>query len=144
VVALYVVGVFLVFTALAHFVFHSPEAVQALLLTCIASLAPLSPGILTRVEYRLTEEGLGKRTVSKKEGEGFQEVVRWDDVSRLVPTSSGFKFYKKVEEPQPLKRFYKRHLSGEASGEIQVEKDDRERVRAFLSARLPELQRGIR
>ena len=135
VVALQVVGVFIGFMALAHFVFHSPEAVQALFAACVAALVSLVPGILTRMEYRLAAAGLEKRTASKQKEEEFQEVFRWEEVDRIVPTGAGFKFYKKVEERRPLNRLYKRNLSDSFSGEFQVEKEDRERVRSLLHRR---------
>jgi hypothetical protein len=66
IVAGYVAAVFVVFMALAYFVFHSPDAVKALFLTAIGAVASVAPGILGRVEYRLTADGLARRPLADK------------------------------------------------------------------------------
>jgi hypothetical protein len=132
VVVLYVVAVFVGFMALAHFVFHSAEGVKALLLTAIGAVVGLIPSVLTRIEYRLTETGLAKRPLRAKKPKEFKEVFAWDQLSHLLPTKSGFKFYKRVEASNSFLRFLKLHLSGDHSGEFHVEPQDRGRVRAMI------------
>lgn len=135
VVAVYVAGVFVGFIALAYFVFRSPDAVKALATTCVGSLAALAATMLTRSEYRLTEVGLGKRLLSPKKPREFKDVFAWDDLSHLVPTRTGFKYYKKLDEPRRLARVFKLHVFGDYSGEFHVEREDRERVRALIAGR---------
>jgi hypothetical protein len=135
IVAGYVAAVFVVFIAVAYFVFHSPDAVKALFLTAIGSVASVAPGILGRVEYRLTDAGLAKRPLAEKKPREFKEVFRWDELSHLVPTRSGFKYYKKTDEPKPLARFLKSHCSARYSGEFHVEPPDRARVRSAIGQR---------
>lgn len=134
-VAVYVVAVLVAFMALAYFVFHSPDAVKALFLTAIGSVASLAPGILGRVEYRLGDAGLAKRPLMKKKPREFKAVFRWDELSHLTPTASGFKYFKKMDEPKPLARFFKSHFSADYSGEFHVEQADRARVRALMDRR---------
>jgi hypothetical protein len=69
-ILLYVGGVSVVFIAIAHFLFRSTEAVEALLLAAMGSVGALIPNLLTRVEYRLTDSGLSKRRLrANKPGE---------------------------------------------------------------------------
>ncbi|MCG6955055.1 MAG: hypothetical protein LJF04_03610 [Gemmatimonadetes bacterium] len=135
IVAGYVAAVFVVFMALAYFVFHSPDAVKALFLTAIGAVASVAPGILGRVEYRLTADGLARRPLADKKPREFKEIFRWDGLSHMVPTGSGFKYYKKMNEPKPLVRFFKSHFSARYSGELHVEQSDRARVRALIDQR---------
>jgi hypothetical protein len=132
VIAFYVVGVFAVFIALAHFVFHSPDAIKALAAAALAAVVSLVPSLLNRLEYRITDGGLQKRPLSKERPRAFEDVFAWDELSHLVPTRTGFKYYKKLDEPKPLARFYKLHLSADHSGELHVERRDLEKVRALL------------
>lgn len=132
VIAFYVVGVFCGFIALAHFVFHSPEAVKALFLAAIGSVASLVPSILTRFEYRLTETGLWKRRVAEKKPGEFKEVFLWEELSHLVPGGSGFKYVKEMDGTNPIVRFFRLHISGDLSGEICVERKDLAKIRALI------------
>ena len=97
VVLLYVVAVFIGFMAAAHFVFHSPAAVKALFSAAIAGVASLVPSILSRFEYRLTDTGLARRSLRGKQHAEIQELFLWDQLSHVVPTSSGFKFFKRLD-----------------------------------------------
>jgi hypothetical protein len=60
IVLLYIVAVFAAFIAVSIFVFHSPEAVKALVLAAVGALVASVPGVTGRVEYRLTETGIEK------------------------------------------------------------------------------------
>jgi hypothetical protein len=131
-VALHVGGVFLAFIALAHIGFHSDEAVKALFLTGIGAMATTVPGILTRIEYRLDPKGVSKRPVKAKEPQEFKELFSWEELDSLLPTRSGFKFYKTMRATNPLRRFLRRHILTGFSGEIHVEPSDRPRVRSLL------------
>jgi len=132
VIGAYVAGVFMGFMALAHFVFHSGEAVTALFFTAVGSLVALLPNMLARVEYRLTEAGLEKRPSGGKEGRPYKKVFYWDELSHFVPTSSGYKFYKRIESSNALSRMIKLHLLGDHSGEFHVERDDLPQVKRIL------------
>ena len=127
IVVLYVLAVFAVFAVVAHFIFHSTEAVKALAIAALGAVAATVPGVMERVEYRLTESGVEKRSAKKSPGP-FQEIFRWPELSRVVPTSHGFKYFKAMDEPRPLRRFWRRHFSDVCSGEVHVEREDLERV----------------
>lgn len=131
VVALWVAAVFVAFIALSHFVFHSDDAVGALFLTAIGSLAGMAPGVLRKVEYRITPSGVQKRTRAREMRE-FQDVFSWDDLSHWIPTASGFKFYRKARDRRPVRRFLRVHVLAGGSGEVRVEPADRARVWEML------------
>ncbi len=138
IVLLYVAAVFVATMALAYFVAHSMTAVKALAMTAVVAIVPLVPTVLMRVEYRLTERTIDRRPVDKEKPKNFEEVVRLDQLSHIVPVKHGFKFYKHLEEPSPLRRFWKLHVSDQYSGEVHMELADQERVLEALS------QQGIR
>lgn len=137
-VAFYVLGVFCGFIALAQFGFHSPEAVKALFMAGVASMASLIPMILRRVEYRATEAGVARRARTGKEPRDFEDLFLWDELSHVVPTRSGFKYYKRLIAPNRLARLLRLHFSGKYSGQLHAEPDDVDRIRAVIR------QRGIR
>jgi hypothetical protein len=58
VIVLYVVAVFAAFAVLSVFVFHSPEAVKVLLIAAVGGVVATIPGVMEKVEYRLTESGI--------------------------------------------------------------------------------------
>lgn len=127
IVVFYVIAVFAVFAVVAHFIFHSTEAVKALAIAALGAVAATVPGVMERVEYRLTESGVEKRSERKSPG-AFQEIFRWPELSRVAPTKHGFKYVKATDEPSPLRRFRRRHFSDGCSGEVHVEREDLERV----------------
>jgi len=135
VVLLWVALIFLIFIALGYFGFHSMTAVKTLAMTAVASIVPLVPSVLGRVEYRITERRLERRVVNKREPAPFETVFRFDEVSRIVPMRHGFKFHRSLNEPRPFRRFWKAHLSDEYSGEVHVERADREVVFEELAER---------
>jgi hypothetical protein len=135
VVALYVGGVFVGFMALAQLVFHSTDAVKALLVTAVGAVGALVPSLLTRLEYRISDAGLARRRSSEKGARGLKVLFAWEELSHLVPTRTGFKYFKKMDEPNSLLRFFKLHFSGDLSGEFHVETEDLPRVRALIDAR---------
>ncbi len=131
-VILYVVVVFAVFIALAVFVFHSATGAKALVIAAAAGVAAAVPGVIEKVEYQLTELGIKKRRLDPRRPGQFDEVFRWDQLSRVVPMNHGFKYFKTVNETNPLRRFWTVHLSDRFSGEVHVEKKDLEPIlRAF-------------
>lgn len=138
-IAGYVAMVFCGFMAMAGFVFHSPGAVKTLFFTMIGSLASLVPSLFMRVEYRLTETGLAKRISSQNEPREFRELFRWDELSHLVPTRSGFKYFKELDETRGVARFFKLHFSGDHSGEFHVEPEDLPEVRSLVEQRTSRL-----
>ncbi len=135
IVLLYVAVVIVAMMALAYFAFHSMTAVKALAMTAVAAIVPLVPTVLMRVEYRLTESALDHRPVNREKPTTFEELFRLDRLSHIVPMRCGFKFYKHLEEPNSLRRFWKTHFSDDFSGEVHVEKADRERVFESLARR---------
>lgn len=135
VVVVQVILVFLAFILMAHFLFHSREAIIALAAAAVGSLVPLLPGVMTRTEFRLTDRGLESASPGK-EGRGEpRELFTWDELSHLVPGKDGFKFYKSFEASGWWDRFRKNHISDRWSGEFQVEKEDRPRVAELLQER---------
>lgn len=142
VVLAYVLAVFLAFIALAFFVFHSTEAVFALATTAVGSLVPLTPMVMSRVEYQFTEAGLRKRPVKEGNTDAFKEAFSWDEVARITPMKHGFKFFKRVEAKNRLVRFWKTHLSEGMSGEFQVEQGERDAVTEIIARQnlLPQKQ----
>jgi hypothetical protein len=135
VIALYVIGVFFAFALLARFVFHSEDAVRALLVAAVGAVVSLVPAILSRTEYRLSGSGLVRRAVRRGEPREFEQVFSWDEITRVVPTASGFRFYKAVESKGRLARFVELHLLEGRSGEVRVEQEDRKRVEAIIARR---------
>jgi hypothetical protein len=127
IVVLYVMAVFAFFMAMAYFVFSSTEAVKALALAAVATIVATLPGIMERIEYRLTQIGVERKN-KKNESPGCTVVFRWDELSRVVPMRHGFKYFKNINETSPLRRFWKVHLCDQYSGEVHVEKDDLGRV----------------
>lgn len=137
VVLLYVVAVFVAFMAAAHFAFHSPSAVKALFTAAVGGVVALVPSLLKRIEYRLTETGVAKGSSKGKGPMEYKDLFSWGELSHVLPTSSGFKFYKRLDESNPVRRFWKLHIASGCSGEVHVEPEDRARVEAIL------VQRGI-
>ena len=135
VVVFYVVVVFVAFMAMAHFIFHSPKAVKALLIAAVGVVAATVPGVIEKVEYQLTESGIEKRVMKKKGSGGFADVFRWDELSHIVRMKHGFKYYKTVKEASLLRRFWKTHIIDEFSGEVRVENRDLGRILGIVERR---------
>jgi hypothetical protein len=115
----YVAGIFAGFMAMAHFVFHSPDAVKGLLMTGVGSVASLFASTLIRVEYRLTDEGVSKRQGSGEGERAFKLLFRWEELSHLVATRTGFRY----------------RTQDRRSGELHVEAAELAELRALLGAR---------
>ena len=128
VVIIYVVVVFAVFIALAIFVFHSAAGAKALVIAAVGGVAASVPGVIEKVEYQLTDVGIKQRRFNTKRPGRFDEVFRWDQLSRVVPMKHGLKYFKTVNETNPLRRFWKVHISDRFSGEVHVERKDLERI----------------
>lgn len=135
IVLFYVAAVFVVFIAASFFVFHSMTAVNALALTAVAAIVPLVPSVLQRVEYRLTDRAIARRPFGAEPPREFESLVRLDELSRIVPMAHGFKFYKSLDERNPLRRFWCLYVSDAFSGEVHGEKVERERVFDVLGGR---------
>ena len=133
-VMVYVVAVFLVFMAVSRFVFHSPAAVKALALAAFGAVVAMIPSALGRLEYRFTPSGLERRPVDRKEPRDFEEVFRWQELSHTIPLKHGFKYYLRMEDAGPMRRFWRTHISDEYSGEFHVETDDRDTVAEILAS----------
>lgn len=138
IVMLYVVVVFLPFMVLAYFVFHSLPALKALAITAFGTIVALVPTIMEKVEYQLTEAGLQKRSANEKKTREFTTLFGWDELSHVIPTKRGFKYFKTLNESSPLRRFWKIHMSDAYSGEVHIEPEDLGRVSALLT------ERGVR
>jgi hypothetical protein len=133
VVILYVALVFVGFILIAHFVVHSPTAVKALLLASVGAIVPLVPTVLSRLEFRLHARHLERRPVNEKDPKEFATVFTVGELSHIVPTRHGFKFYRPIDVASPFRRFWKLHTSDRYSGEVQVEPADRESVLGALT-----------
>jgi len=127
-VLLYVGAVFVAFMALSHYVFQSDTAVKSLAITAVGFLVSLVPAVLKRVEYRLTERELESRPHNTKKPSVFTSVFELDQLSHIVPTRHGFKYYRPLNESNLLLRLWKAHLSEAFSGEVHVETVDQEGV----------------
>ena len=128
IVVVYVVVVFAVFAAIAHFIVRSPEAVKALLMAAVGTVAATVPGVMGKIEYRMTASGIERRTLNEKNPGKYEGVFRWEELSLVVPMKHGFKYHKVMDEGNPVRRFWQRHVSDRSSGEIHVEKHDLERI----------------
>jgi hypothetical protein len=128
IIVVYVATVFAAFMAFSYFVVHSMPAVKALAITAVGAMFPLLPGVINRVEYRLTESGLEKRLLDKKNPRAFEDVFQWDQLSHVHPIKHGFKFYRPINESKAIRRFWKAHISDGYSGEFRVETTDRDDV----------------
>lgn len=135
IVMLYVGAVFAVFIVVAHFVFHSLEAVTALAMAAVGGIFATLPGMIDRAVYQLTQSGVEKRTRNAKNPGPFKTLFRWDELSRVVPMRHGFKYYKTMDETNSFRRFWKTHFSDQWSGEVHVEKEDLGRVLELVERR---------
>ena len=133
VIVVYVFAVFIVMMAISYFLVHSMPAVKALALAAVGFIVPLLPAVINKNEYQLTESGLEKRLVDKKKPREFEDVIRWDNLSHLTPMKHGFKFYNPIDERNPIRRFWKTHISDSHSGEFRVEAADRDMVLDILT-----------
>ena len=133
IVLLYVAAILVAMMLFSYFVVHSMAAVKALAMTAVASMVPLVPAVLSRVEYRITGQGLDRRSVNKEQPREFENVFELDQLSYIVPMRHGFKFYRPLNESNPFRRFWKTHVSDEYSGEVHVERANRERVLEILN-----------
>jgi hypothetical protein len=121
--------------------------VKALILAAVGGVASLTPGIITKSRFRLTDSGLS-RTPLHSRGEREPKVLfTWEELSHIIPTKSGFKYYKDVPDPNAFRRFGKLHFSDSSSGEVRVEVEDQPRVmdiirqRGIPTTKLPPLRR---
>lgn len=128
VVVLYVVVVFAAFVAAARFIFHTPEAVKALVMAAVGAVAATIPGVIGKVEYRATTSGVEQRKLDEKKPRQFEEAFRWDELSHIVPMRYGFKYYRTMHETTPVRRFWKLHVCDRFSGEIHLERHDLDRI----------------
>ena len=148
IVILYMLGVFAAFMVLAYFVFDSPGAVKALLLAAVAGVASATPEILTRHRYRLTASGLMKARLRPEGEKKPKALFTWDELSHVIPTKSGFKYYKDLPDSNALRRFFQLHFSDSYSGDVRVEAEDQARVMEILhqqgipTSKLPPIRQG--
>jgi hypothetical protein len=119
----------------SYFIFHSPEAVNALVLAAVGAVVATVPGVTGRIEYRLTETGIEKRTVKDDPGE-YEEIFSWDQLNRVVPVRHGFRYSKILSETNALRRFWRLHLSDRYSGEVHAEREDLDRILGFVEQRI--------
>jgi len=124
IVILYVAGVFAGFILIAFFVLHSMTAVKALAMTAVGALVPLVPTVLQMVEYRLNGQEVESRPLNKNDPKPYERLFRLNQLSHIVPTKRGFKYYRPLKEKNPLRRFWKLHISDGFSGEVHVERAD--------------------
>ncbi len=123
-VVIYVAIVFLAFIVVSYFGFHSISAVKTLALTAVGAIVPLIPMLTSRIEYQLTEQKLEFRAVRKKQNKVYKTLFYLDKLSYVVQISTGFKFYLIFNEPNFIKRFWKKHIIDNYSGEVKIEKAD--------------------
>lgn len=134
VILLYVILIFAAFVLIAHFIFHSDSAVQALLLAAVSSVIPLVPGVLSQTEYRLTRLGLEQRPVLKNKPAQFKIVFELARLDHIKPLNHGFKYYLVINESGALRRFMKKHFLSGFSGQVHIEKGELKTVLNELAA----------
>lgn len=128
IVLLYVIAVFVGFVVVAYYGFRSADAVKALVIAAVGALVAAVPSVIGKVEYRLNESGIQRRTVNEKKPHQFEGVFNWHELSHVVPMKHGFKYFKTMKETNAVRRFWNLHISDRYSGEIHVERPDLERV----------------
>jgi hypothetical protein len=133
-----VAAVFLAFMALSWFVFGSGTAVRSLAAAGVAALVAMVPGLLARVEYRLTDSGVERRPVRPRDPQPFEPLFSWDELSHVVPTATGFSFYRALDA-RGVARLWKYHVLSGYSGEVHVEPEDMGRIRGLVERRAPRL-----
>ena len=132
---IYVLLVFGAFMAVSHFVVHSASAVKSLALAAVGGCVALLPHVIRRTEYHASDTAVEKRPFRKNREGAFEEMFRWTDLSHVVRTKHGYKFFRKLEDERPVVRFLKLQLSDRYSGELHVEAEDRKRVENLLKTR---------
>ena len=133
IIVFYVAAVFVAMMAVSYFLFNSLTGVKALALGAVGFIVPLFPGVINKVEYRLTESGLEKRPLNPKVPQDFEEVFRWDQLNHVVPMKYGFKYYRPLNDSNPVRCFWKTYISDAYSGEFHIEAEDRDKVRSILA-----------
>lgn len=128
IILIYVGMIFFIFILISHFVFHSSEAVKALLITALGTIGPLSIAMFNRIEYKLTKEMLEHRPINQNKPSEFKTLFSLDQKINIKRAGSGLKYFLPLEESNPLKRFLKMNFSDKYSGEILIEKEDRKKV----------------
>ena len=135
---IYVVLIFVFFMAISLFVFHSMSAARSLALGAIASIVALLPLVLGKFEYQTDESGVRKRPFGKRNKKEFEKVFDWSELSHASMLKHGFKYFKTLDEQNPVQRFLKIQFSDKYSGEIHVGKEDQDRVlRLFTDKGVP-------
>ena len=71
-----------------------------------------------------TKDKLENRPVNNKNPKPFKTLFRLDEIDHLKPINNGFKYYLTLNN----KNFWNKHISDKYSGEIKLEKVDRERI----------------
>lgn len=120
--------VFLIFIAIAYFGFHSTNAVQALIYSALGSIVTLLPGVFTFLEYRLSKEKLEYRPIRKKSQKSYKTIFLVKELSHLVKTADGVKYYLKFSENNSIRRFWKKHISDKYSGEVKIPNNDTSKI----------------
>ena len=132
---IYVVLIFVFFMAISLFDFHSMSAARSLALGAIASIVALLPLVLGKFEYQADESGVRKRPFGKRNKKEFEKVFHWSELSHASALKHGFKYFKTLDEQNPVQRFLKMQFSDRYSGEIHVGKEDQDRVLGLFTDR---------
>lgn len=132
VVLVWLALIFLTCLVVAYFIARSKETITALLAAGATALGTTAPSVMNKVVYRATPDTLEKLPPGKKKKQEYVTVFRWDELSHVKPGKHTFKYFKRFEEPNAVKRFWKLHVSDAWSGEFHVEDGNREEVLALL------------
>lgn len=127
-VLIYVVIIYFALIAIVYFGFNSRKVVITLAATLAGIILPLLPGVLKRIEYKLTAQTLEQRPLTPENTTEYKEVFKLNQLDHIVKIKHGFKFYLTIDEQKPFKLFWKKHLSDKFSGEVHVESGDIDRV----------------
>ena len=133
IILVYVSGIFLVMMAVAYFVVHSVSAVKALALAAVGVVVSVLPELGRRIEYRVIGSVLERRVHRRDRTTDFERVVDLQDLSYAKPVRRGFKYCRRFNEANILRRFWMKHLSDRFSGEVHVETQNLGRVLAQLA-----------
>ena len=127
-ILVHVILIFVSFMAISLFVFHSMTAVRSLALGALALIVALLPQVLGRFEYQADESGVSKRSMGNKDKEDFERIFHWSELTHVSLLKHGFKYFKNLDEKNPVQRFVRMQISDKYSGEIHVEKMDQDRI----------------
>jgi hypothetical protein len=71
---------------------------------------------------------VGKRPFGKRDKVAFEKIFLWSELTHASVLKHGFKYFKNLDEKNPVRHFVKIKFSDRYSGEIHAEKEDQDRI----------------